>query len=129
MKLLNKRFFIISILITTISILAAACGGSGIAAGPETPPAAIVSALPAHDNHAQPTEPAAPTEAAMGTAWPPLFYFINKDKVQGDAYRITDWRNVETELFAESISEGTLPIDTGQATVTSYLVLVHTPQP
>ena len=69
------------------------------------------------------------SQPEVALSWAPLFYFTNKDKVQGDAYRITDWRNVETELFAESISVGTLPIDTGQATVTSYLVLVHTPQP
>jgi hypothetical protein len=62
-------------------------------------------------------------------SWAPLFYFMNQDMVQGSAYQIKDWEYVGRELFAEAIFEGnTMPVADGEAVLTTFMVLVHTPQ-
>ncbi len=62
-------------------------------------------------------------------SWAPLFYFMNQDMVQGSAYQVQDWEYVGRELFAEAIFEGNrMPIADGEAVMTTFMVLAHTPQ-
>ena len=70
--------------------------------------------------------PYAPFDIVLG--WAPLFYFLHKDLSLEPNYRIQDWKNVGTELFAEAIYERSMAMGDGMATATTFMDLVHTPQ-
>jgi hypothetical protein len=61
-------------------------------------------------------------------SWSPLFYFLHKDLSLEPNYRIKDWKNVGTELFAEAIYERSMAMGDGIVTATTFMDLVHTPQ-
>jgi hypothetical protein len=62
--------------------------------------------------------------------WFPVFGQAHMEEFLPDQgfYRFYDWDVSEREHFAETIYDSTVPMDVAEGHVTTYMVLVHTPQ-